>query len=265
MRDGPEVVEETRRLAGRRVLVTRAPELAGPWVEALESRGATVASRAVFTLEPMIDEPGVQRSIDRIQDWDWILLTSRSGLRFLVQALAARAIRLRDVDARIGVVGPRTAAALEDHGRTPDAVAVPPDGAGLAATLEGRVHPGQRVLIVRPDETRKGLAERLEEYGAQVHSVPFYRNRAAEHLAGVASELTGGSYDAIVFGSPSAFLRLREAWGERAAHDLAGIALVAIGGTTAEAIRGGDFRVAAIASEPTPEGIADAVEVALLP
>ncbi|NIM01076.1 MAG: hypothetical protein GTN89_09245, partial [Acidobacteria bacterium] len=139
----------------------------------------------------------------------------------------------------------------------------PPDGLGLAATLEGRVQRGQRVLIVRPEKAREGLAERLGELGAEVHAVSYYRNRAAEDVGAVAREVAAGSYEAIVFGSPSAFVRLSEACGARASENLGCIALVAIGGTTAEAIRAGDCKVAAIASAPTPKGIADAVEVAL--
>lgn len=254
---------DPRPLDGRRVLVTRAPAAAVTWVEELRARGASVRAREVFTLESLVGSAPVDRCLERIAQWDWILLTSQNGLRYLGEGLAARGLLLRDLSARIGVVGPSTAKALEKQGRSPDAVAVPPDGLGLAATLEERVRRGQRILIVRPEQAREGLAERLEALGAEVHAIPFYRNRPAKDVARVVEELVGGAYEAVVFGSPSAFNRLAESSGGRAAEAFTRVALVAIGGTTAEAIRSRGSEVAAVASTPTPEGIADAVEVAL--
>ena len=66
-------------LADRKVLVARAPAKARAWVKALEARGAVVAAREVFTLESMVGEARAQRSIDQIDAWDWILLTSQNA------------------------------------------------------------------------------------------------------------------------------------------------------------------------------------------
>ncbi len=166
-------------LTDRKVLVARAPARARAWVEALEARGAVVVAREIFTLESMVGEARAQRSIDLIDSWDWILLTSQNGLRFFVRGLQARSVQLAGLRGKFGVVGPQTANALEVLGRTPDAVAEPPDALGLAAALEGKVAEGDRVLIVRPEHARRGLAERLEEFDAEVTSVPYYRNRPA--------------------------------------------------------------------------------------
>jgi len=252
-----------RSLTDRRVLVARAPAGAAGWVEALAARGAVVAAREIFTLESMVGEARAQRSIDQIESWDWILLTSQNGLRFMDRGLRARSIRLAELRARFGVVGPQTARLLKEHGRTPDAVAEPPNGPGLAAALEGEIAAGDRVLIVCPEQSRKGLAEPLAELGAEVHSVPFYRNQPAATVSAVAGELSKEAFDAAVFGSPSSFSHLFAACGERAPEQFDRIALVAIGPTTAEAIRDHGCEVAAVAPEPTPEGLADAVEAAL--
>ncbi|MEE8411106.1 MAG: uroporphyrinogen-III synthase [Acidobacteriota bacterium] len=250
-------------LADRKVLVARAPSKARAWVEALEARGAVVAAREIFMLESMLGEARVQRSIDLIDTWDWILLTSQQGLRFLVRGLQARSVQLAGLRGKFGVVGPQTATALEVLGKTPAAVAEPSNAMGLAAVLEGKVADGEQILIVRPEHGRSGLAERLEEFGAEVSSVPYYRNRPAGNLAAVAAELSEGSFEAAVFGAPSSFSHLFAACGDRATEGFERIVLVAIGGTTAEAIRDHGCEVAAVASEPTPAGIADAVEAAL--
>ena len=250
-------------LADRKVLVARAPAKARAWVKALEARGAVVAAREVFTLESMVGEARAQRSIDQIDAWDWILLTSQNGLRFFVRGLQARSIRLAGLPGKFGVVGSQTAQALEVLGKTPDVVAEPSNALGLAAALEGQVADGDRVLIVRPEHAQEGLAERLEEFGAEISSVPYYRNRPAGNVAAIAAELSEGTFDAAVFGSPSSFSHLFAACGDRAPERFKWIVLVAIGGTTAEAIRDHGCEVAAVASEPTPAGIVDAVEAAL--
>ncbi|NIM00562.1 MAG: hypothetical protein GTN89_06765, partial [Acidobacteria bacterium] len=148
-------------------------------------------------------------------------------------------------------------------GREPDAVADPPTGFGLAATLRESVAADDRLLIVRPDRGRADLEEGLVELGAEVRAVPFYRNRPAGNLSAVVSAVERGDFDAAVFGSPSSFVHLFGAAGERAVGIFSGLALVAIGPTTAEAIRDLGCAVAAVAVEPTDEGIANAVEAAL--
>lgn len=254
---------EQPSLADRKVLVARAPAKARAWVEALAARGAIVTAREILTLESMVGEARPQRSIDQIDSWDWILLTSQNGLRFFVRGLQARSVRLDGLRAKFGVVGPQTAKALEGLGRTPDVVAEPPNALGLAATLEGEVADGDRVLIVRPEQARTSLAERLEEFGAEVHSIPYYRNRPADNLAAVATELSEATFDVAVFGSPSSFSHLFAACGDSAPERFKWIVLVAIGETTAEAIGDHGCEVAVVASEPTPTGIVDAVEAAL--
>ena len=154
-------------LVARKVLVARAPATARAWVEALAERGAVVSARETFTLESMVGEARAQRSIDRIHEWDWILLTSQNGLRFLVRGLQARSVTLDGLAAKFGVVGSQTAKALERHGRTPDAVADPPNAMGLATTLEGTVGAANRVLIVRPEHSRRGLAALRTEMGVE--------------------------------------------------------------------------------------------------
>jgi uroporphyrinogen-III synthase len=250
-------------LAARKVLVARPAATARAWVDELGARGAVVSARETFTLESMVGEARAQRSIDRIEDCDWILLTSQNGLRFLLRGLQARSVELDRLGARFGVVGSQTAAALERLGRTPDAVAEPPNSLGLADVLEHRIGTGERVLIVRPEQPGGALAQRLERLGADVDSVPFYRNRPADGVSAVAAELDDEGFHAAVFGSPSSFSHLFAACGERAAERFKTIALVAIGPTTAEAIRDHGCEVAAMASEPTPAGLADAVEAAL--
>jgi len=255
-------VRERPSLAGCRVLVTRAPDRAAPWMEVLEARGATVEPREVFILDSMAAEPAARDAVAAIRDYVWVLLTSVNGLCFFREALDVRGLDIDGLDARFGVVGPQTAKALAECGVQPEVVAERADSGGLADSVAGRIAAGQRVLIVRPEVSRPELSERLAAAGVEVDSVPFYRNRPAPNVGEVARELSGGAFDVAVFSSPTSFLHLLDAAGGSGPSSLAGVALVAIGETTADTIRGRGHEVAAVARQPTATGIADAVEEA---
>ena len=249
--------------AGRAVLVTRPRHRARAWIEALEALGASVAPREVFSVESMAGEPAAQRAIDDLAKFDWILLSSRNGLRFFQRALEARGIDPTSVGARFSTVGPQTAAALEAIGVEAAVVGEPANAVGLAAAMAKHVETGQRLLIVRPDRSRPELVKALEARGARIEDVPFYRNMPAPGLHDVARELADRRFDAALFSAPSAVEYLYAACGDRAANDFDAVALVAIGPTTAQALREHGCKVAAKAQQPTPEGIAEAVATAL--
>jgi uroporphyrinogen-III synthase len=242
--------------------VTRAPDRARAWTAALEARGATVAAREVFVLDSMAAEAAARSAVESIESYDWILVTSANGLRFLREALAQRELDVADLRASFGVVGPQTATALAACGVEPRVVAASADSGGLADGLAGRVAPGSRVLVVRPEVSRPELARRLADAGALVDAPPFYRNRPAPAVAAVARELAAGAFDAAVFSSPSSFGHLLDVAVGGTPAIAAATLLIAIGETTAAAIRERGYAVAAVARQPTPEGIAAAVEQA---
>jgi len=252
-------VPDRPSLAGCRVLVTRAPDRARAWTEALEARGATVAAREIFVLASMAAEAAALEAVQSIEAYDWILVTSANGLRFFRETLARRGLDVTDLTASFGVVGPQTASALRACGVEPGVVAGRADSSGLADALAEHVGARARVLLVRPEVSQPELAERLHAAGAAVDSIPFYRNRPAPGVGDVANELTAGSFDVAVFSSPSSFKHLIDAPGQATPVIPPDVALVAIGETTAATIRARGLVVAAVAGQPTAEGIADAV------
>jgi uroporphyrinogen-III synthase len=98
----------------------------------------------------------------RLQGYDWLLLTSRTG----VEALFAR---LEGPLPRVAVVGPGTAEALREHGVEPALVARTSTQEGLLAELP---RPAGRVVFAGADDARDLLARELD---ADV--VVLYRTR----------------------------------------------------------------------------------------
>ena len=250
-------------MAVANVLITRNVSQAASWVAALKPLDCRAECRATFQLESMVGESKAQRAIDDIDQFDWIVLTSGNGLRTLRRGVEARGKKLASSPAKFAVVGPATAKGLAAIGVEASVVASVANAEGLLADLSPEVKEGEVVLVVQPEVTRPLLVEGLTELGADVHAVPFYRNRPSDDVSEIADACDAGRYDVGVFTAPSAFEHLYVACGPEADEIFSDMALVAIGEVTAAAIRDRGLLVAATAVKPTAEGLADAVERAL--
>jgi uroporphyrinogen-III synthase len=250
-------------LAGRVILVTRPADRGEELVRLLGGRGAVVEQRPTIALVPPSDPEPATRVLGRLESFDWILFTSSNGVRFFFQALAATGVALLGTKARMAAIGPATARELEAHGSSASLVARDSRAEGLAEALHEQVRSGERVLLVRPEETRPFLQQRLAQFGLRVEDVPFYRNVAAPGLPEIARDVVDGRYHAIVFTAPSTLRRLLRGAGERSAElreALDRLPLVAIGPLTAEAIVEEGLDAAAVAAEPSDTGLARALD-----
>jgi len=249
-------------LAGRVVLLTRSAGREGTLASRLERLGARVEARPTIQLAPPADPAPLNAALARLDDYDWLLFSSPNGVRFFESARREAFPRRKPPRARIAAVGPGTARELERVELTADVVAEQGDAVGLAAELRGRVKPGQRVLLVRPEVAAQTLPDALRQWGALPDTVAFYRNVPAPNCERIARDIAAGRYDAVVFSSPSTLLRLLEAAAthEEELHEaLERVRKVAIGRVTAGALSAAGLEADAVAPEPTDEGLAAAV------
>ena len=253
-----------RPLAGRRVVVTRAPEQAGELVAALEAFGAEVLLLPTVEFAPPEDCAALDRALARLLDFDWILLTSQNAVRFFAGRLGSSirpefgATGLAEVPA--AAIGPATAEAASREGFRVDYVAKNRTGEALARELAGALR-GRRVLLPRSDRADDRLPAALRAAGADVTEVVTYRTAATKSLdSRLLEEVRGGEVDAIVFASPSAFHHLCQ-W--IAPHDLAELSrrvqFAAIGATTAGALREAGVQVEIEARDASAAALASAV------
>jgi uroporphyrinogen III methyltransferase/synthase len=255
-----------RPLAGRRILLTRPSDRGAGLARRLERLGAIVERRPTIALVPPSDRQPARVAVEGLDAYQWILFTSPSGVSFFFDLL-------REVDrampaAQLAAIGPATARALEVRGASPNCVADDSRQEGLARLLTDRIRPGQRVLLVRPERAREVLPDALRKAGVRVDAVVFYRNVADPSAARTAERIREGAYDGIVFTSPSTVERLLEAAGGNAPalhRALAGLRRIAIGEVTAAALRRVALEAAAVATEPTDDGVVEAVRAAMRP
>lgn len=235
-----------RPLAGRRVVVTRSGEQAGPLVRALQERGAAVVVLPLIEItEPADGGAALEAALDRLDHYDWIVVTSPNGARRIRGRLAAAP----PGRPRVAVVGAATAAEL---GREVDVVPRRQLAEGLLDEMPDG--PGQ-VLLVQADRARPLLAEGLRARGWSVDAVVAYRTVPAP-VASVPAEVR--TADAVTFTSGST----AEAW-VRVLGPWTPPVVVAIGPATALTARKLGLKVTEIAADHSLDGLIAALEGAL--
>lgn len=251
-------------LAGRRIVVTRAQEQAGGLVARLRELGAEPVVCSTITFAPPDDPAPLDAAIARIEQYDWVIVTSANGARALLErmrTLGRAADALRGV--AVGAVGPATLQTLAEYGVE---VRFVPSAHVAEAMLEeiGDVA-GRRVLLPRADIARANLPEGLRARGAAVDDIAAYRTvrgPGSEELVGL---LRQGAVSAVTFTSSSTvryLLDTLEAAGlprEEARALLNRAAVVCIGPVTSATAREEQLRVDAQAREHTTAGLVQAL------
>ena len=243
--------------------MTRAPEQAGELIRALELHGAVVFLLPTVGFAPVADMQELDAAIRGIEEHDWILFTSANAVRFLCQRCRELGVEPRSLQTAkplVGTIGPATAKAASAEGLRVDYVAKDHGGVSLAREMADWVA-GRSIFLPRSDRADGRLPEALRESGAQVTEVVAYRTTIPETLdENIVSRVRHGDVEAIVFASPSAFRNLCLFV---SAHELAALSkriqFVAIGSTTARALREAGIRVDIEARESSPNGLAEAI------
>lgn len=250
-------------LKGKRVILTRAKEQSAEWVRVLESRGAEVLLLPAVRIAQPETWSLLDRELLRLHEFDWVLFTSRNAVRFVAERLGELSCALGSPGApttRVAAVGEATAEAIRKKGWHVDCVAPSQTGDSLAHELRESLA-GRRVLLPRSDRADDRLPIALEQHKAKVREVVAYLTLAPESLdPAISDRLRSGDVDWVVFASPSAFHNLSHAIG---AKELAALStrvhFLAIGPTTAKAVREAGAQVELEATTPDAEGIANAL------
>lgn len=228
-------------------VITRELAADSPYVAALELHGFRVVAMPVTRTERV-----EHVFVDRVHDaYDYVVATS------------ARAVADVPVtSARIWAVGPATQAAFAARGWTAECPPGVIDGASLAAAMikdDGWIT-ACRVLVVRAQDGRPDVVDALRQVAALVDEVITYRTLPTPHddpqLAAGAALMRGGKAAITVVFAPSQVAALSSLVG---ALGKLSTRFVAIGETTAAALRSAGVSHPLVAATPTPAGIASAL------
>ena len=240
-------------LAGRRIVVTRPLNAAHELSNDLRALGADVVFAPLIEIVPV--ENADSQTLDKLNEYDWIVFTSRhavSGFRRLVER---RGDVRRIAHARFAVVGPTTGRELETWGIQPD---LQPDDhrADRLASLLVAQRP-RRVLFPCGTLALTTIPAILGEHGIPVDLVRVYHTRKLALEDRVWAQLARG-VDAVLLASPSAAAALGASGVE-----LGDATVVCIGPTTAAATVPFGWPNVITASDHSDEGMIDALVAAL--
>ena len=253
---------DNRPLLGKRIVVTRARAQASDLVRQLADLGAECLEYPTITVEPPLDWTPLDRAIDRIDDYDWLIFTSVNGVERFFERLF---IRGRDVRAlgRIGTaaIGPSTAAGLLAFGLASDIVPESYQAEAVIAAFEKIDVTGRKILLPRAAEARPILPQQLAKMGAAVDEVPVYRTLpAADGAADLVARLSTGTIDMITFTSSSTVTNFKSLLpGDRFQDLIRPVTIASIGPITTETAVKRGFEVHLTAESFTIPGLVAAI------
>lgn len=215
-----------------RVAVTREEGRLGPLSRALLRHGLQPVACPVVAHLAAPDPAELGRVVERLEQFDWIIMTSQRAIETLERLLRPRPLPQRP---RWAAVGAATQAALARRGVRAAVVPATAGSRSLLAALRGADRWSERtVLVPRAAEGMPGVAAALGALGAEVTEIATYQT-VARPPEEIRAAWQAAAAHGVVLASPSAARALVEAIGAPALGELK--AVVAIGETTAETLR----------------------------
>lgn len=236
------------------VLNTR-PE-PGDFDAALEARGLGCIHLPMIRIADPESWDALDAAVDRMGQWDGVLLTSANAVRYFLRRLEERMLDVTDLPP-VHLIGMKTAAVARRAGLLAASISESAYGSAMAAELPdvaGR-HFLQPCSDIARDEVLTGVLDR----GGQVLQVPVYRILGPEveivnRLRALHAE---AGYDWAAFFSPSAVRGFLGSLPEFLNNPRR---VAVIGETTAAAARALGMHVDVIAPEQTAEAMAESIE-----
>jgi uroporphyrinogen III methyltransferase/synthase len=254
---------EARPLFGLRVLITRPTDAADELAAELRAAGAEPVHLPLVEVVPLDDLAPLDAALEKLGDWDALVLTSRNAARIFAER--GRARRPRAVAPPAWCVGTATERAALAAGLAVRSLLAPGGDASalLRAILEEGPVAGLRVLVPCAEQAREVVVEGLRAAGARVDVLPIYRTVPAPlDAARLRAALAEGTLDALTFASPSAVRAFVGHLDAEARAAAARAIRVAIGPASAAALAEAGLDADAVAGEPGAGGIVRALVAA---
>jgi len=249
-------------LAGKRILITRAREQSGNFTTQLKKLRAEVIEFPTIEIVPPLHWGEVDRAMDRLKSYDWIIFTSANGVNFFWERAKKRGKNLRlPSSLKVCAIGPATADQLKRK-RVP--VHFIPKEFIAESILEGFENmflKGKRILLARAQKARDVLPKGLRKMGAEVDVVEVYRTiRPRGGSKKLRKLLTGKQIDILTFTSSSTVNHFAELLKKEDLRELLkDVAIACIGPVTARAAKGWGLKVRIQPAQYTIPGLTRAI------
>lgn len=261
-------------LAELRILVTRPRHQLESILTELEKNGARVMIQPAIEIGPPDDWGPVDRAIEDIGRFDWIVFSSANGVSYFMDRFERQYDARRLAGVHLAAIGPATADALRLRRLHTDLTPDEYRAESLADAIIERIREDQKeytselppdwspvALLVRASRGREVLAQRLTESGITVEQVVAYTSRdVIEPDPQVRAALTEGRIDWITVTSSAIARSLINMLGE----DLHRARLAAISPITSKTLTDAGYQPTVEAEVYTIEGLIDAIKKQVL-
>ena len=251
-------------LAGRRILITRAPHQASELADRLSALGAIPILIPTIEIAPPASFAALDAALGRLASFDWLVFTSANA----VEAFHRRAqtLNLTLLPHKIAAIGPATERALNSIGLTVDLLPPRFVAESLAESLLPEAA-GKSFLLIRAAAARDTLPYALTAAGAAVTIAEAYRNQIPQtSIAALETLFSAPAHypDAIIFTSASTATNLAALLESSGVTPPAGILRASIGPITSRALRELGLPPQIEAGESTIPALIDALTAALI-
>jgi len=255
-------------LRDRHIVLTRPEGRGADWKDLLMESGASVAELPLIEISFEPDAMILTEVLDGMGEYDWLVFTSPNGVRGFFNRFFERFADIRSIGGvKIACVGPATEKAVRALHLEPDITSTQADGLSLGRKMmESHDIENQKILMATGNLSSPELASLLLDQGMAI--VDVLKVYATEERpvteSPEAAEFRRRGADIIVFASPSAVESfIHQAASLRPESGAKQPKAVAIGPTTADAMKRSGIPLAAVATAPTAKAIRDAVISAL--
>lgn len=260
---------EKKPMFGQRILVTR--EHSGGF-EALEELGAEIIEFPTVRIVPPANWTELDAAIDRIESYNWIVLTSVNGVKFFFGRLFEVNRDIRDLKGiNICAVGLKTAAEIKKYGLKVDLVPeefnaeglieafikdVRGQGSGVRDKKNSEFLKGMRFLLPRAKVAREIFPEKVRELGGKVDVVTAYRAVKPEfHGKRLKRFFKEGKISVATFTSAATFNNFVSIMGRDASRFLKDVVIAVIGPVTEKAVKKAGLKVSIMPKQATIEAM----------
>lgn len=243
---------DVKPLFNKKILVTRTRSQASKLCEQLKEFGAECLEiPAIKIIEPTDKYLAVDKAIDRLKEFDFVIFTSENGVKEFFKRMQIKNLDARSLsNSKIAVIGSETAAELNRHGIIADFIPKEFRAEAIIEMIESLVE-NKKILIPRAEVARSILPDALKELNAVVEVVPVYKT-----IPAIDKPIDLNGVDLITFTSSSTVINFINAVN---IESIKKIKTAAIGPITAATLKNFGIDADIIAEEYTINGLVKAI------
>jgi len=253
---------DKRPLFGKNIVITRARAQASDLVSKLSKFGAHCIEIPTIKIAPPQDITPLKKSIENINNYDWLVFTSVNGVKFFFDTLFEMGKDVRALGhLKFACIGPVTKDRLKDYGIISDILPEQYIAESVIDAFSKVDIKDKDVLLPRAKKARTILPEELTKMGAKVDEIIAYEALLnSDEKEKLITLLENNKIDAVTFTSSSTvsnFMSLIES--KKSNKLLKGVVTVSIGPITSDTARSFNIEPDIEAKEYTIQGIVNSL------